>query len=1496
MKENTTLRNITAWMAKILFWISTSLAVLLVVILIGLQTPFVQNYLAKQLIDFVNKNTRETAKLSNIKIKWFDLIEIKGLELRDYANNRMIYADYLSVNYSLFDLINDGNIHIDEVYLRDAELGLVNYKDTLGINILEFVYDLSALSAGSTDTTGASPKFEIVKIRLDEMSFWFDNKPSDSLPSGKFDYSHFKLDIPGGTFSNFLIWADTVRTDVKYFAARDSKTGLTVNELKCLFELNSRSMSFSNLDLKTPKSIIKDEAVFYYNSVSDLAEFTSKVDLYINLDDAIISKNDLSYFVDIPSKNFSSEISAVISGSIPRLSVEQVRMNLGKGSALVGDFDFMGLPNVNETFIDARIKHAAVDPLDIALFTTNNIEYIKRLGKIRFDGRFLGFVNDFVANGAFKTNIGRINSDINLKFPEGWEKAKYSGKLQMQRFNVGKLIGRPKDVGTINMFGKIDGSGLTQENAIFNLNADFTNSSFLGYRFHEIKAAGKFASEYFNGFLAVMDPNCEFSIEGNLDLNKSIEEIQLEAQIDYVDLFELHLMDEPLSFSTTISSNILDTNIDSIQGGIQLRDLNINWRERSLRLDSISAETSLADGLRKISVGLPDVRMSVQGNFGLNQVLNDFQMLQKDLEAYFNFKTLKKAYTSGIENKYSIDFELEYDDITKYTKLLMGDVLYVSPSGKIEGTYYQRKNATLSLFTEIDSINYDGVSFSENTLDINLSKDLDSMGIIAYAYLNSEKQKWKGDAPTQDLALEAVWFDRKINFNTQINQPANKSSANINGEMRLNNDQSVFRFLPSKVIAFGEQWFFNPYNKLTYSEKNILIDRMELYQSEQSISLKGVYSDSSKTNLNLAIANLDINTLQLLIPFDIGGHINANIDLTRENYENPYLLGSYIDIKKLAVDDFEIGDVQGSSEWNQVLDGLGINLTVQREAVKTVDINGFYFPGDEHALDINAVFDQASLKLLEPFFVGLFSNIKGNASGKVHLSGSPSFPVLTGSSSVTNGNIKFDYLGTEYAFDGKISFDNGAINFDRLNLKDREQDGAILTGKISHSGFRDFGIDLKVICQHFLLLNTNMTENELYYGSANATGEISVSGPLTDLVIKAKAKTEKGTRIYIPLSESSEVTRKDYITFINLNDTSSAVDVEELVRKSISGIKLDFEIDVTPDAYVELIFDIKAGDIIRGRGNGNLKMILDTSGDFELFGDLTITEGAYNFTIPTFGINKEFKVVPGSTIAWYGDPYAGVLNLEATYRQIASFDSYDGSDNKQNYPFSVLLKLKGNMLSPDIKFQIKLDDNQSSALSSISYELDQMNNNDEQQLNKQVFSLLILRRFSPKDSYLAGNMTDVRGSISEFLTNQLSYFVSQMDENLEVDVDLTSLNDEAFNTLQLRLSYTFLDGRLRVSGAGAVTSNSNNTTNNSYNDYVGDWTIQYLLTPDGHLRVKAFSQTDQIANQQQRETGVSFQYIKSFDDFKELLTKTREEAILNKREEVQPEEEEDGSE
>src|SRR5690606_41243641 len=98
---------------------------------------------------------------------------------------------------------------------------------------------------------------------------------------------------------------------------------------------------------------------------------------------------------------------------------------------------------------------------------------------------------------------------------------------------------------------------------------------------------------------------------------------------------------------------------------------------------------------------------------------------------------------------------------------------------------------------------------------------------------------------------------------------------------------------------------------------------------------------------------------------------------------------------------------------------------------------------------------------------------------------------------------------------------------------------------------------------------------------------------------------------------------------------SSDLKGEDLVIQQVSGLELDFDLDITQDAEIEIVIDKDSGSTIRGKGEGGLLIEINTNGKFRMFGDFVVFDGIYNFKYGGV-IEKKFIVQEGS-LGWDGD-------------------------------------------------------------------------------------------------------------------------------------------------------------------------------------------------------------------------------------------------------------------
>ena len=421
-----------------------------------------------------------------------------------------------------------------------------------------------------------------------------------------------------------------------------------------------------------------------------------------------------------------------------------------------------------------------------------------------------------------------------------------------------------------------------------------------------------------------------------------------------------------------------------------------------------------------------------------------------------------------------------------------------------------------------------------------------------------------------------------------------------------------------------------------------------------------------------------------------------------------------------------------------------------------------------------------------------------------------------------------------------------------------------------------------------MLLNTREHKDALYYGTAITDGDFEITGPFNDVKIEGNFISKPGTKIYIPLTWYSTVEEKDYINFTTKKHKEKNI-VDKKKHIDLSGIKLDLNLDITPDAYTEIIFDPKSGDIIKGNGTGKLKLKIDTKGDFEMYGGYTFNQGTYNFTFLNV-INKEFKIKPNSNIQWSGVPYEGIMDIQVSNELNVSLNPIasnrtDSSALNGRYNIGVNLNLKGELLEPNISLGIDFSQVPSS-LDRYLLDFKSSIQTNEQELNKQVFSLLMMRSFAPADNSKFGEIASsaTNKTLTELLSNQLNYWVSQVDPNFQVDINLNSLSSNDLASLKLRLQYSFLNGKAKVVRDGTLT-NSQSQANAS--SLIGDVSVEYTLNESGTLKIKAYTRPNQtnqtVLNSTSLNTnyvqqgGVSLIHSKSFDSLMELIDKKIEE-------------------
>lgn len=1459
-----------------------------------LQMPPVQKYLITRFLGNFTQVTGFRTTVEGFRMLWFDRLELSHVSVYDTENNQMIRAREILINFKLTELLTNSNVNIDGIYLDSAHVFLtkVNESDTArDLNINVFIANINN-GYGGSGGGGRSPRINIGEAFVNESQFTYVDQDLDSIKEG-FDYRHFSLAVDEGQLNSFVILGDTTEFNVKTLIAQDLATSFTVHQISTFFRLCQTSMEFSGLDLLAGKTTVSDTVILSYKKLVDLNDFINKVTLHANLTNSVIDPNDLEYFIpgaDRVDQPFM--LNGKFNGRINKFRFTGMRVDIGN-SHVNGSLEMDGLPNINETFMVVNLRKSVVDPRDLSfLFNQNTMRRIRPLGQLSMDGQFLGYPTDFVANGNFMSALGGIRSDINFKVNENdIDRSVYSGNLSLDAFDVGTYL-EDSTFQRVTMKGRVRGKGITARTADFRLDGQVHEIGINGYNYRNILTNARVAAERFDGFVQIDDPNLQMTASGSIDLSGDHNIVKVEASLDTAYFHALNLTKDSIFLHADFSADISGLSLDSLEGKANFHNFQIDYNGETLELDSIILDARRTPSQRGFSLKTSLADAEVTGNYKLSDLFENFQTLSHEFRlniennalATANYYRQKKAHPKS----YQADFTLNLKNIAPLTRLLSYD-LAVSENTILKGTFTGGYTSSLRAYGAIDSLWFNGSLFTRNEFDLSASKISDSTNVLGVISLSSEAQTYTPAFRSKDLLLEGIWNKNHIDFSLDADQDGQPNYMRLKGGVDFMRDSTVVIMETSELKMLGREWHFRDDNRTVIRGSEVHFRDVTLANGEQSIGLDGLLSEDPRKILSMNADDVDLSLLNVLTKQKFQGVADARVDIS--SFYGRRSIQNEVNIRGLTIDNFLVGDVTGKNEWDTTRRTFVINLAIDQQDTRILNLLGEYDRRNkESPLNLLARLERANINLLEPFLGDLFSRMGGTVSGDFRITGPLYAPIVSGEGDIADGQLMINYLKTLYAFTGKVGLTENSIYFKDIELTDTYRSRGQLNGTISHVNFNSMSIVLDASFNNLQVLNTSLKDNSLFFGQGYATGKLEMRGPLSNLRIYAQASTRPKTKIYIPVSGASSTDQKDFIRFDNFTDTSRTKKVVANViqRVSLTGITFDLDLDVTPDAYCEIIFDIKAGDIIRGRGNGDLKIQVDSKGEFNMFGPFVFTEGRYNFTLYDI-INKEFEIKAGSRINWLGDPYQGIMDIDASYNQLASLYTLipqQGSDDQQlrrKYPIQVLLMIDGPMLTPAINFDIVARDlPQGTTTNGVNLDLvftAFKARLDEQELKRQVFSLIVLRRFSPPESFNTSG--SVASSLSELLSNQLSYWMSQVDENLELDVDVASMDQESFNTFQLRFSYTFLNGRLRVTGDGTYFNQSQvDPTQATPSNIAGDWTVDYKLTADGKLRVKMYSRTNinpipAAVQQTYLTTGASIVHTQSFDELRDMFASSR---------------------
>jgi TamB, inner membrane protein subunit of TAM complex len=1392
------------------------------------------------------------------------------------GTNEEAKLGYLLLDFNKMDLSNKV-IDVKELIVDNPYFSISNYKGLRPPR--PSTPDVHA-SNDSVEhwNDGWIVKAATVQIKNGEFK---NDMATKHAPYTHFDGAHIRFYSINGDLKNLELKGDTLQANITLNTKE--RSGFIVNNLSATMLFHPTGMEFKDMLIETPKSTLRNYFAMRYSHFNhDMASFITHVRLDGNFVNSKLHSDDIAFFApELKTWNEVITINGAARGTVDHLKGRDIKITAGASTLFEGDFTMDGLPDINTTFLDVKAKRFNTTYVDalriypdlkkISKPALNQISYIK------FNGSFTGFLKDFVTYGTIETNLGTIVSDINLKLPPGQEPI-YSGKLKTQGFQLGRFLNE-KTIGNISMDGSLKGRSFDIKKLFAEVDGNIRNVELYGYNYHNITAKGIVERRKFDGALAINDSNLIVNVTGLVDFGKDTPVYRINGMVFKSNLKKLGITRNDISFKGDIDFNFRVKQIEDFMGTALIQNAELMSNGKRLSFDSLYISNQFISATQKeFILRSNEIDAKLNGNFNL-VYLPDVTLAF--LHNYFPAYIKKPSRKIAIQD---FAFDITTKNISEFIELLNAPVKGFDYS-TIKGGINIQDNK-LNLETNVPSFTYKNILFD----NVNISGDGNFSNLSLNGNISSIRLNDSLSLPNTSFVINAANDTGSVSIKTSATQTL--KDADLKARFKATTEGFTITFQPSSVVLDEKRWNIEDESDVFIGKGKLLSNGLKFSSGNEEIKL---FTQPSETgNGNDLIVEMQKVEIGNIIPYflkdpRIEGSITGRIDVM-----NP--LGKPNIDAELTADKFRfnndsLGKVTIKTNYSND-NGLINYLIESANPGHEFTINGNTNIKDPKNIVTDNILkiENEQLTLLNKYLGVIMSDIKGTGNGTLRVKGKGEAPEIIGNVTINNASFILDYTKVRYWFeDGTvIKFKEGEIDFGSIKLRDTLKRTATFSGKMNHSFFRKMNYDMLFtaddVKKGIQVLNTNKRDNSLFYGNVIAYARGSIKGPENKIKLQFGGQPTDSSSLYLATSDSRVTGTADFIVFRKYGKEMKP----EINLKDASSLDVELDIVANPYAKVYLILDEITKDIIEGQGNGVINLKVGTNEKTTMSGNFEITKGRYNFNWQDL-FKRPFEINSGS-VTWNGDPYNARIDIDARYlvEKISLLPELVAGTNCGNELTNiyVVANLGNTITNPSIKFNFELPQGHPCKNNPVTEAGFTRLRANEDELNRQVFSLLFLNSFNSSGTIVQSSfLTTPVSTLSEFLAQRLNIALDVALKNipgikaLKLDPYVT-FNPGLITGLQAQglgfqgtgsfgVTRNLLNGKLVLKAGGNVFVGNTQQASlvNSNNQLTPDVEIGWLITPDGKLQLKGFYRTIFDVQRRSNRSGISFSYVKDFDKF-----------------------------
>lgn len=1367
---------------------------------------------------YLSKELNAKVEIGSIYFKPFSELNLYNFNLADQNGNPILSAKKLNADLILTDFFQN-KIIIEKLNIEQAYVDFQVYKDSSNIKFL-----IDYFSPKKKKKTGPKKQMELklYEVNLVDNHVKIINHTQKHYNRGV-DFSDIELTHLSGNFSKIVQDSSSIKAKIKKLTFQE-KSGFIVRELSADAFVTDKSMEFDQLKLITNNSSLGRHLKFSYKDFGDFGDFVKKVQIESSMRNVFVDSKDIEYFApDMKFVKFKAKVNqGSVKGTVANMFVKDADIQTGEETRLTGDFSIKGLPDINRTIFDFNANQLQTSASDVEKLVPELSnrgsfdlpEQLHRLGQINFRGTFKGLYNLFDVVGAFDTELGKLETNAKIDIQKNIQ---YAGNMKSEEFQIGNLI-NSNSIKNTGLNLDFDGQNLDFKEIQLNIIGDLRRLQLNNYQYDSVSVDAFLFEEQIEMNGHISDPNIALAYDSKINLSGEFNIYNVDAQIDQINLKKLGLVnkDSIIIYDSNISTHLTGNNLNNLNGDLRANQINMQTSKGKFSIDDVffAAEGNETDRLLTLKSNVMDGEM--KGVIDLNTLV-----------PYFKALAMKYAPAIGLEteryNPQIFDLELKVKSFEPVSAFL--DPTLTLEDGATLEAHFNSEDFTAEFNAFSPFVKYQGINLQNLSIDEIADENAFSLN------LKADKVFLTDSVFVNNVEINNILSKDSLLFNIKGAEETEKNYMRLNGNIHFaHNKPAYIRFEESTIVVNYEPWAFNKDAEMRVSKGKFYLNNLIASQGNQRVEFNGVLSnEDDKLDIKFERFNLhSLETVTKPMGVHLDGELNGNIEL-HSIFKKPYLSAN-VTTTPLVWNQIPIGQLVLLADFDPESKVANLDFQLLDDRKRGLTLNGTYqVVSGEQAINLKGNLNQTELILFQPFIRSLASDLEGKMDADLQISGTVQNPKINGSAKIESASFKVNYLKTTYNLNNQsVMIDNNAVMMNNLTFTDSKGHQAVAGGVVNLSTLSNPYIDVNVATNNVMILNTTYKDNNLYYGTAYATGTYQFKGYTSAIDINIKARSEDNTVISIPFNTAMTVSESDFIYFVSKD---SSVNKENANRYFLKGMTMNMDLELTPSAEVNLQTDIGS---LKGTGTGEISLKISSLGDFEMFGDYAINSGKFHFTAQDF-INKYFDIKQGGTIRWTGSPSGATVNITAVYQQRTSIGDLYNAAGRAGTDERVLAQadmiIKGTLSQPDVSFDLNFP--------QTPYVKDELQAyfSDANNVNQQALSLIIRRSFTAGNSGEIGREVNntLLSAGTEIAFNQLNNILAQSLKINFLDFNIRSLNDAS-------ASFRFFDDRLVLTG-GIVDRRNIQTTDLTFfsNQVATDAELTYKIRRDGSLMFRAYN-------------------------------------------------------